>query len=147
MLKSAETHDFQVLEVRNTGFWEAAETPYIIHGWLGRLLMLSEVKSHFPKIDNFLVFWRHFWHSQNRGISRIPKPSQYLESHLRTKNASTFVKVSIESSDFRAFDRALNEGASYFSLKVMCIFLTRKYYFPDSEISKNFKLSGPRRPL
>ena len=147
VLKSAETHDFQVLELRNTGFWEAVETPYIIHGWLGRLLMLSGVKSHFLKIDNFLVFWRHFWHSQNRGISRITKLSQYFESHLRTKKASTFVEVSIESSEFRAFDRALNEGASYFVSKVMSIFLPRKYYFPDSEIPKNSKLSGPRRPL
>ena len=42
-LKSAETHDFQALEVTNTGFWEAVETPDIIHGYLGRLLMLLVV--------------------------------------------------------------------------------------------------------
>ena len=145
VLKSAETHDFQVLELRNTGFWEAVETPYIIHGWLGRLLMLSGVKSNFSKINIF--FLRHFWHSQNRGISRITKLSQYFESHLWTKNSSTFVEVSIESSEFRAFDRCLNEGASYFSSNVMCIFVPRKYYFPDSKIPKNSKLSGPRRPV
>ena len=60
MLESAENRDFEVLAVRNTGFWEVVETPYIIHGQLGRLLLLSGVKSHFPKIDNFSVFWEHF---------------------------------------------------------------------------------------
>ena len=147
VLKSAKNRNFRVSGARNTGFWAAVETPYIIHGQLGRLLLLSGVKSHFPKIDNFSVFWGHFWHSQNRGISRITKLSQYFESHLWTKNASTFVEVSIESSEFRAFDRALNEGASYFSSNVMCIFVPRKYYFPDSKIPKNSKLSGPRRPV
>ena len=33
--------------------------------------------------------------------------------------ASTFVKVSIESAEFRAFDRDLNEGASYLSLEMV----------------------------
>ena len=30
--KWAEIRDFQVLAVRNTDFWEAVETLYIIHG-------------------------------------------------------------------------------------------------------------------
>ena len=88
--------------------------------------MLSGVKSHFPKIHNFLVFWGHFLHGQNRGILRIPKLSQYFDSHSRTKKASTFVKVSIESSVFRAFDRALNEEASYFRLEMAGEILLKK---------------------
>jgi len=89
--------------------------------------MLSGVLSHFPKIGNFLVFLGHFWRSHNRGISRIPKLGQYFDSHSRTKKASTFVKVSIESSVFRAFDRDLNEGASYFRLEMAEEILLKKW--------------------
>ena len=39
---------------------------------------------------------------------------QYFVRHFQTKIASLFVEGSIESSEFRAFDRDLNEGASIF---------------------------------
>ena len=93
------------------------------------------------------MFWGHFWHSQILGISRIPKLSQYLDSHMRTKNARTFVKVSIESSVFRAFDRALNEGASYFSSEVILVLVIQKYYFPGHQISKMSQLAALPRQL
>ena len=93
------------------------------------------------------MFWGHFWHSQILGISRIPKLSQYLDSYMRTKNASPFVKVSIESSVFRAFDRALNEGASYFSSEVILVLVIQKYYFPGPQISKMSQLAALRRQL
>ena len=38
--------------------------------------------------------------------------------NLETKIGSTFVKGSIESSEFRAFDRDLNEGAIIFPLRM-----------------------------
>ena len=43
---------------------------------------------------------------------------QYFFRHFQTKIASLFVEGSIESSDFRAFDRALNGEASYFGLEM-----------------------------
>ena len=73
------------------------------------------------------MFWGHFWHSQILGISQIPKLSQYLDSHMRTNNARTFVKVSIESSVFRAFDRDLNEEDSYFRLEMAEEILLKKW--------------------
>ena len=109
--------------------------------------MLSEVIWHFSKIGNFWGFCGHFWGSQNEGISRISKLTQYFDSHYKTKNASTFVEGSIESSDFRAFDRALNEGASYFSSKVVLILVLQKCYFLPPQISKMSKLSALWRPL
>ena len=39
---------------------------------------------------------------------------QYSFRHFRTKIASLFVEGSIESSVFRAFDRDLDEDASFF---------------------------------
>ena len=51
------------------------------------------------------------------GVSAVRSESlsqQYFYCHFQTKIASTFVEVSIESSEFRAFDRDLIEGASYF---------------------------------
>ena len=109
--------------------------------------MLLVVKSHFSKTEIFWGFWGHFWHGQNRGISRISKLSPYFDSHSRTKKASTFVEVSIESSDFRAFDRALNEGASYFTSKVIPLSAPRKCYFLGPIISKMSKLAALWRPL
>ena len=109
--------------------------------------MLSGVKSHFSKIGDFLGFWGHFCRSQNRGISGISKPIQYFDSHSKTKNGSGFVEVSIESSDFRAFDRALNEGATYFSFQVMSILAPRKCYFLGPKIFKMSQLSALRRRL
>ena len=94
------------------------------------------------------MFWEYFWQSQNRGISRIPKASQYFDSRMWTKNAKVFVEVSIESSVSRAFDRALNEGASYFSSEVILVLVIRKYYFPGRQISKMSQLAAfPRRLL
>ena len=109
--------------------------------------MFSEVICNFSKIAIFWGFWWHFWDSQNRGISRISKLTQYFESHSRTKNASTFIKVSIESSEFRAFDRALNEGASYFIFQVTSVLVLRKCYFLGPKNSKMSKLSALLRPL
>ena len=43
-----------------------------------------------------------------------PLLQQYFFRHFQTKIASLFIEVSIESSENRAFDRALNEEASYF---------------------------------
>ena len=77
---------------------------------------------------------------QNSGISWDSKLSEYFESHFKTKIASTFDKVSIESSVFRAFRGALNEGATYFRSKVMCIFLSRKYYFRKVKMLKNCEI-------
>ena len=93
------------------------------------------------------MFWGYFRHSQNRGISGISKPSQYFDSHSKKKNGSTFVKVSIESSEIRAFDRALNEGASCFSSRVIPILVLRICYFFGPRISKTSKLATLRRPL
>ena len=84
---------------------------------------------------------------QNPGILPIPELSQYFDSHPRTKKASTFVKVSIESSVFRAFDRALNEGASYFSSEVILVLVIQKYYFPGHQISKMSQLVALPRQL
>ena len=93
------------------------------------------------------MFWGHFRHTQNRGISGISKPNQYFDSHSKKKNGSTFDEVSIESSEFRAFDRALNEGASYFSSRVIPILALRIRYFFGPRISKTSKLATIRRPL
>ena len=64
------------------------------------------------------MFWGHFRQSQNPDILAISEFHQYIDCQSRTKIASTFDKVSIESSEFRAFDRDLNEGASYFRLEM-----------------------------
>ena len=109
--------------------------------------MLSDVYSLFSKIGDFSMFWGHFHHIQNRGISGISKPNQYFDSHSKMKNGSTFDEVSIESSEFRAFDRALNEGASYFSSRVIPILALRIRYFFGPRISKTSKLATIRRPL
>ena len=146
-LKSAKKRDFWALGARNTDFWVVVKTANIVHGQLGRLLTLFSVYSLFSKIGDFSVFWRHFRLSQNRGISGISKPSQYFDSHSQRKNDSTFVEVSIESSDFRAFDRALNEGATYFSFQVMPILVSRKCYFLRSKIFKMSQLVAFRRRL
>ena len=81
----------------------------------------------FFKNVKFLGVFGYFWHDQNRGILRIPKRGKYIDSHSRTKKASTFVKVSIESSVFRAFDRDLNEEASYFRLEMAEEILLKKW--------------------
>ena len=64
------------------------------------------------------MFWVHFRQSQNPGILPISELNQYIDCRSRTKIASTFVKVSIESSEFRAFERDLIEGASHFRFKL-----------------------------
>ena len=74
-------------------------------------------KIAFFKNRQFLGFWEHFWYSQDPCISRISRLTQYFNSHLRTKIASTFDEGSIESAIFRAFRGALNEGATYFRLE------------------------------
>ena len=81
---------------------------------------------NFSKISNFLGFWGNFRQGQNPGILRIPELSQYFDCQSRTKKASTFVEVSIESSEIRAFDRALNEEASYFGLEMVEEILLKK---------------------
>ena len=91
--------------------------------------MFSEVIWHFSKIADFWVFWWYFWVSQNRPILRISKVTYYFDSYSKTNNGSTFDEVSIESSVFRAFRGALNEGATYFCLKVIQFLLLRKCYF------------------
>ena len=82
------------------------------------------------------MFWEHFRYTQNRGILGISKPSQYFDSHSKKKNGSTFVEVSIESSEFRAFRGALMGGASYFHSKVMFTLASLKCYFLDDEKPK-----------
>ena len=72
------------------------------------------------------MFWEHFRQSQNPGILPILQLDQYIDCQFRTKMASTFDEVSIESSEFRAFDRDLNEGASYFRLGMAVEILLRK---------------------
>ena len=72
------------------------------------------------------MFWGHFRQSQNPGILAISELHQYIDWQSRTKIASTFDKVSIESSEFRAFDRDLNEGASYFRLEMAEEILLKK---------------------
>ena len=62
------------------------------------------------------MFWEHFRQSQNPGILPILQLDQYIDCQFRTKMASTFDEVSFESSEFRAFDRDLNEGAIIFPL-------------------------------
>ena len=109
--------------------------------------MFSAVYSHFFKIGDFSMFWDHFRYAQNRGILGISKPSQYFDSHSKKKNGSTFDKVSIESSEFRAFDRALNEGATYFSFQVMPILVPRKCYFLRPKIFEVSQLVALRRRL
>ena len=96
--------------------------------WLaGSIADAFSSKIAFFKNWIFWGFWGHFWHDQNWGISRISNLSQYFDSHSRTKKASTFVEVSIESSVFRAFDRALNEEASYFHLEMANEILLKKW--------------------
>ena len=119
---------------RNTDFWVVVKTPDIIHGSLGRLLMVFGVYSLFSKIGDFSVFGEHFRDSQNRGISAIPKLNQYFDSHSKKKNGSTF-------------DRALNEDASYFSSRVIPIVVLRICYFFGPRVSKTSKLATLRRPL
>ena len=109
--------------------------------------MLPGEKSHFSKIGYFLGFWGHFWHGQNRGISRISKLNQYFDSHSRTKKASTFVEVSIESSENRAFDRALNEEASYFRSEMAEGILLKKWLKIYLRASKIHDLAAPFRPF
>ena len=55
-----------------------------------------------------------------------PPLSQCFDCQSRMKRASAFVEVSIESSEFRAFDRALNEEASYFCLETAEEILLKK---------------------
>ena len=55
-----------------------------------------------------------FGHFRDFNIGKVALSRRENEHNFWTKIASTFVKVSIESSEFRAFDRDLNEGASYF---------------------------------
>ena len=55
-----------------------------------------------------------------------PLLQHYFFRHFQTKIASLFVEVSIESSVFRAFDRALNEEASYFRLEMAGEILLKK---------------------
>ena len=53
----------------------------------------------------------------NFGVSLLRSQSllqQYFVRHFQTKRASLFVEGSIESSENRAFDKDLNEGASFF---------------------------------
>ena len=64
------------------------------------------------------MFWVHFRQSQNPGILPISELNQYIVCQSGTKIASTFDEVSIESSEIRAFDRDLIEGASYFRLEM-----------------------------
>ena len=42
----------------------------------------------FSKNRQFFGVFGYFWHSHNRGISRIPKLGQYFDSHSTTKNES-----------------------------------------------------------
>ena len=109
--------------------------------------MLSEMIWHFSKIADFWVFWWYFWVTQNRRISRVSKVTHYFDSNSWTKNASTFDEVSIESSEFRAFEWHLIGGASYFSSRAIPILALRKCYFLGPRISKTSKLVALRRPL
>ena len=143
----AKIYDFRALGAGNTDFWTTVKTLYKIHGWLARLLMLSEVIWHFPKIADFRVFWWYFWVSQNRPISRISKVTFYFDSTSKTKNGSTFDEVSIESSVFRAFDRALNEGARYFGSEVIYVLVIWKNNFLVRQISKMSQLAALARRL
>ena len=84
--------------------------------------MLSEVQWHFSKIR---IFLGHFRQGQNPAILRIPQLSQYYDCQSRTKRASTLVEVSIESSEFRAFEGDLTEGASFFRFQMRVEILTK----------------------
>ena len=55
------------------------------------------------------------------------KAQSVFRLSFKNEKASTFVKVSIESSVFRAFDRALNEEASYFRLEMAGEMLLKKW--------------------
>ena len=103
--KLAENRDFHALAFRNA----------LYNTWLaGSIADASRRKIAFFKNWIFFGVLGAFLKWSKSGISRISKLNQYFDSHSRTKKASTFVKVSIESSENRAFDRALNEEASYF---------------------------------
>ena len=63
------------------------------------------------------------------------------------KKASTFVEVSIESSEIRAFDRTLNEEASYFRSKMVEGILSKKLLKIYLRASKIHDLAAPFRPF
>ena len=87
------------------------------------------------------MFWVHFRQSQNSSILPISELNQYIDCQSRTKIASTFDEVSIESSEFRAFDRHIIGGASYVSSRT--IIILAKVLLPRSTNLPKFQTCGP----
>ena len=63
-------------------------------------------------------------HFRNMMTGKVVLSDNQNYYNFRTKIASTFVEGSIESSENRAFDRDLNEGASFFLSQMRIEILT-----------------------
>ena len=86
----------------------------------GSKIAFSKNPQFFGVLGAFLTWPKsgYFTYSKAQSVFRLS---------FKDEKASTFVKVSIESSVFRAFDRDLNEEASYFRLEMAEEILLKKW--------------------
>ena len=99
-------------------------------------------KTAFFKNRHFFGLWSIFSIIKIGEFLHISKLSQYFNSHLQTKIDITSDEDSFESSVFRAFRGALNEGISYFRFQVMAHLLAWNFDFRFWETAQTSEISA-----